>query len=74
VLERTILDSIVDVLQRHNIDPGELVERRDTIINYGIMAGAFHAGDVAVGEGAKIVKGGKPPSADSGSGGSGPNV
>jgi hypothetical protein len=68
VLERTILDSIVDVLEEHNIDPGEIVERRDTIINYGIMARAFHAGDVAVGDGAMIVKGGKPSSADSGSG------
>jgi hypothetical protein len=74
VLERTILDSIVDVLEEHNVDPGEIVKRRDTIINNGIMAGAFHAEDVAVGEGATIVKGGKPPSADSGSRGNGRNV
>jgi len=76
VLERTILDSIVDVLDEHNIDPGEIVKRRDTIINNGIMTYAFE-GDAAVGEGATFVKGGDRPPAtgsDSGSGGSGHNV
>jgi hypothetical protein len=78
VLERTILDSVVDVLDEHGIDTDELAERRSTIINNGIMAPAVHAQNIAVGPGAQILNRlmGKPPSAasESGSGGSERNV
>jgi hypothetical protein len=81
VLERTILDSIVDVLDAHNIDTGEIVERRSTIINNGIMApgGSVKADNIAVGLGARIASvftGGKSPEggAGGGEGGGGANV
>jgi hypothetical protein len=56
VLERAILDAIVDVLDAHDIDAGELVERRSTIINNGLMiqGGSVEAENVAVGTGAGI--------------------
>jgi hypothetical protein len=65
VIERTILDAVVDVLDEHNIETAELVDRRRTIINHGIMLkeGSVNAESVAVGPGAGIIKG-------SGSGGS----
>lgn len=78
MLERTILDSVVDVLDEHGIDTDELVERRSTIINNGIMASSVDAQNIAVGPGAQILNRltGKPPSADSdpGFGGSARNV
>jgi hypothetical protein len=78
VLERTILDSVVDVLDEHGIDTDELAERRSTIINNGIMAEEVHADNMAVGLGAQIFNRftGKPPSAgsDSSSDGSGRSV
>ena len=57
VLERTILDTLTDFLERHDIDTGELSERRETIINNGLMlpGGSVQAHNVAVGAGAKIV-------------------
>lgn len=70
VLERTILDTLTDFLERHDIDTSELSERRETIINNGIMlpGGSVQAHNVAVGAGAKIVSrffpggsGGMPP-------------
>jgi hypothetical protein len=56
VLERGILDAIVEFLDVHNIDSGELTERRETIINNGIMVpgGSVQAHNVAVGQGAGI--------------------
>jgi hypothetical protein len=76
VLERTILDAIVDVLDAHKIDTGELVERRSTIINQGIMApgGTVKAENMAVGTGARIFNrftSGKQPEGSSGAGGGG---
>jgi hypothetical protein len=57
VLERTILDVIVDFLDCHDIDTSELSERRETIINNGIMVpgGSVQAHNVAVGQGAGIL-------------------
>jgi hypothetical protein len=75
VLERSILDAIVDVLDDHNIDTAELVERRSTIINHGIMVGegSVNAEKMAVGTGAAIVEGfkrAKQGGSDASSGGS----
>lgn len=57
VLERTILDSLVEFLDARDIDTTELSERRETIINNGIMVpgGSVEAHNVAVGQGANIV-------------------
>lgn len=56
LLERTILDTILDVLDSHDVDTTDLVERRSTIINNGIMVpnGTVKAENLAVGAGAKI--------------------
>lgn len=56
MLERTILDAIIDVLDMHNVDTEELVERRSTIINNGIMVpgGTVTAENIAVGASARI--------------------
>lgn len=57
VLERTVLDAVVRVLDEHGIDTGELVERRAAIINNGIMmgkGGTINAQNLAVGPRAGI--------------------
>jgi hypothetical protein len=54
VLERTVLDSIAEILDRHGIDTGEIVERRTTIINNGIMTKELNATNVAAGPKAGI--------------------
>jgi hypothetical protein len=55
VLERAILDAVVGVLEAHDIDPGELVERRSMLVNNGLMVhGGVKAENVAVGTGAAI--------------------
>jgi hypothetical protein len=72
VLERTVLDSLVETLDRHHIDTGEIAERRTTIINNGIMMGkgtSINTTNLAVGPRAGIhIKiprpggsGGEPP-------------
>ena len=76
VLERAILDTIVEVLDTHNIDTSELAERRSTIINNGIMVpgGSVQAESIAVGAGARIVNRmtrTKQPATSSGPGGGG---
>jgi hypothetical protein len=75
VLERTILDAIVDVLDAHDVDTEELVERRSTIINHGIMVpgGSVKAESIAVGTGARILNRltGAGTSSGKGSGGGG---
>jgi hypothetical protein len=57
VLERSVLDTIVEFLDRHHVDTSELVERRETIINNGVMVpgGSVQAHNLAVGAGAKIL-------------------
>jgi hypothetical protein len=57
LLDRTLLDAIVEFLDTHGIDTGELVERRDTIINHGIMVpgGSVTAHNLAVGQNAGII-------------------
>lgn len=57
VLERTVLDSVIGVLEQHGIDTSELAERRATIINNGIMAREtnIEAHNVALGRGASIL-------------------
>jgi hypothetical protein len=57
VLERTVLDAIVEILDQHGVDTAEIAERRSTIINNGIMMSkesSLNAGNVAVGSGAGI--------------------
>jgi hypothetical protein len=73
VLERCVLDTIVEFLDGHDVDTTELTERRETIINNGIMVpgGSVKAHNIAVGEGAKIlsklrVGGGRPASSNQG--------
>lgn len=59
-LEREILDSTVDFLQRHNIDISSLKENQSTILNTGIMVsgGDVKADSIAVGKGAKSMTNG----------------
>jgi hypothetical protein len=56
-LERSVLDSLIAVLERHGIDTGELVERSATIINNGVMAkeANISGNNVAVGRSARIL-------------------
>jgi hypothetical protein len=54
VLERTVLDSIVEILDQHGVDTAEIAERRATIINNGIMMGresTLNAKNIALGGG-----------------------
>jgi hypothetical protein len=57
LLERLVLDTIIDVLSRHGVDTSLIDESRATIINNGVMTGggAISAENVAVGAGAGIV-------------------
>jgi hypothetical protein len=57
LLDRVLLDSIVEFLDAHGVDTGELVQRRDTIINNGIMVpgGSVKAHNIAVGQNATII-------------------
>jgi hypothetical protein len=57
LFDRTLLDAIVEFLDEHDVETSELAERRETIINHGIMVpgGSVQAHNVAVGEGATIV-------------------
>ncbi|MGH2943181.1 MAG: hypothetical protein ACRDLN_10480 [Solirubrobacteraceae bacterium] len=57
VLERAILDAIVEVLDAHDVETGELVERRTTIINNGVMVRgeSLKVDNLAVGQGARIL-------------------
>ncbi len=59
VLERTVIDTIVEVLDEHNVSTADLVETGANIINNGVMmtGGSFTADSVATGAGAKIIKG-----------------
>jgi hypothetical protein len=58
ILERTVLDTIVEILDRRGVDTAEIAERRSTIINNGIMmpGGSVQAGNLAVGTGAGVVQ------------------
>lgn len=65
VLEREILNSIVDFLDDHDIDTSELKERQSTILNSGIVVqgGDVKAESLAVGLGAQAVQVAKTESA-----------
>jgi hypothetical protein len=56
VLEKTILDSIITILEERNIDVSELKQRQTTILNNGVMVsgGNITTDNLAVGQGAKI--------------------
>jgi hypothetical protein len=48
VLERTVLDTIAQILDQHNISTADFVENRATIINNGVMIGSVRAENVAM--------------------------
>jgi hypothetical protein len=56
LFDRTLLASVVDFLETHDIDTGELVQRSQTIINNGVMVpgGSVRAHNLAVGQNAGI--------------------
>lgn len=51
VLERTVMDAIVEVLDEHDISTTDLVKTGQNIINNGVMmsGGNFNARDVTTG-------------------------
>ncbi|WP_030454117.1 hypothetical protein [Herbidospora cretacea] len=53
VVEQRIFDALVEFLDRHNIDTGELIQRTTTILNNGILVtgnSSIHADSVAAGQ------------------------
>lgn len=58
LLERSILDTVVAVMDECDIDTSDLVERKSTILNEGVLitGGTLQAGSLAVGRGAKIAR------------------
>lgn len=59
ILERQLLDKIVDFFDSRNIDTSDLKERRTTILNSGVLmsGGTIQAQSVAVGKEAKSLVG-----------------
>jgi hypothetical protein len=57
LLERLVLDKIIEVLSKHGVDTSPIDESRATIINHGVMTGggSVTAENLAVGSGAGIV-------------------
>lgn len=57
LLERVILDQVVEVLSAHGIDTSVIDESRATIINNGVMTGggSITADNIAVGQNAGII-------------------
>ena len=57
ILERQILDSIIEFLDRRNIDTSDLKERQTTILNNGVIVsgGSVEVDNLAVGERARTV-------------------
>ncbi len=57
LLERVILDKILEVLSQHGIDTSVIDESRATIINNGVMTsgGSITADNLAVGQNAGII-------------------
>jgi hypothetical protein len=55
IIERRLLDAIIGFLDAHDIDTSELVERKTTILNQGVMisGGSIQAQSLAVGTGAR---------------------
>jgi hypothetical protein len=49
IIERQVLDTAVDFLDRHDIDTSDLRQRQTTILNNGVVAGSVSADSVAVG-------------------------
>jgi hypothetical protein len=58
LLEREILDSLVEFLDAHGIETSDLKERQTTILNTGVMVqgGDVKAESLAVGTGARAAK------------------
>ena len=57
LLERTLLDTIIDFLDERNIDTSDLKERKTTILNSGVIVsgGSIEAENLAVGRRAKAL-------------------
>jgi len=64
LLERRILNSIMDFLDQHNIDTSDIKERQTTILNSGVMVqgGNITSDSIAVGTGAQAIVSNSPPS------------
>ncbi|GAA2450179.1 hypothetical protein [Streptomyces macrosporus] len=57
-IELQVFAALLDLLARHDLDTGELEERRNTILNNGIiMTGGSMSGSVAAGQGATALSG-----------------
>jgi hypothetical protein len=59
VVERQLLDSLLDFLDAHDVDTSEMRQRESTILNNGVMmsGGVFQADNVAVGARARARQG-----------------
>jgi hypothetical protein len=55
VLERTVLDSVSETLERHGIDTAEIAEKRASIVNQTIMMKDSFVNNLAIGNRAKIL-------------------
>jgi hypothetical protein len=57
IVESQLLTSIIDLLDAKDIDTSNLKERREMILNHGIIVsgGSFYANNLAVGERAKAI-------------------
>jgi hypothetical protein len=55
IVEKRILDSIIEFLDEHNIDTSDLKDRQTSILNYGVIlsGGSIKAESLAVGTGAR---------------------
>jgi hypothetical protein len=63
VIERQVLDSLLNFLEAHDVDTSEMRQRESTILNNGVMmsGGQFQADNVAVGTQARAERGAKAP-------------
>lgn len=52
LINRQVIDTVMEFLDAHNIDISQFEEQRATILNQGLLisGGQFNAGSVAVGE------------------------
>ena len=58
ILEKEVLDTLVEFLDAHQIETSDLKDRQSTILNHGVIVqgGNIEAGSLAVGQGAKSVQ------------------
>ena len=58
IIEKEVLDTLVEFLDVRNIDTSDLKDRQSTILNHGVIVqgGNIEAGSLAVGQGAKSMQ------------------